>query len=158
MSNVNFSIVHLVRTVYELTSSIIQTHYTRTTLVCLQLRKSFSIEDRSTLSPRTMHSVCCFRWCRCILSWTVIVWSDTVSEAKNRYWTSESPNGETRNQRDLSNQKRIVTYCEVDNKRSARLKTIKRQKPFSINTQKLKGMKEVFDINLKKQIWKVWVI
>ena len=48
VSKVNFSIIHLVRTVCELTSSIIQTHYTRTTLFCLHLRKLFSIEDRRT--------------------------------------------------------------------------------------------------------------
>ena len=36
-SKVNFSIIHLVRIVCELTSSIIQTHYTRTTLFCLHL-------------------------------------------------------------------------------------------------------------------------
>ena len=36
------------------------------------------------------------------------------------------------------------------NKRLARLKTIKKQKPFNINTQKLRGMKEIFEINRKK--------
>ena len=35
VSKVSFSIIHLVRTIYELTSSIIQTYYTRTTLFCL---------------------------------------------------------------------------------------------------------------------------
>ena len=40
VSKVNFSIIHLVRTVSELTFSIIQTHYTRTTLFCLHLQKS----------------------------------------------------------------------------------------------------------------------
>ena len=38
-SKVNFSIIHLVRTVCQLTSSIIRTHYTRTTLFCLRLQK-----------------------------------------------------------------------------------------------------------------------
>ena len=42
LSKVNFSITHLVRTVCELTSSIIQTQYTRMTF-CLHLQKSFSI-------------------------------------------------------------------------------------------------------------------
>ena len=79
VSKVNFSIIHLVRTVCELTFSIIQTHNTRTTLFCLHLRKSFSIEDRRTLSPKTMHRVCCFRWCRRVLSWTVVVWLEFVS-------------------------------------------------------------------------------
>ena len=80
------------------------------------------------------------------------------------------PTGKKRNQTDftLSNQRGIVTNCEVItkaeigsdhrlvrmtlriNKRLARLKTIKKQKPFNINTQKLRGMKEIFDINLKK--------
>ena len=54
-------------------------HYTWTTLFCLQLRKSFSIEDPTTLSPKTMHHVCCFRWSRRVLSWTVVVWSEFVS-------------------------------------------------------------------------------
>ena len=47
--------------------------------ICLHLRKLFLIEDRRTLSPETMHHVCCFRWCRHILSWTVVVWSEFVS-------------------------------------------------------------------------------
>ena len=61
VSKVKFSTIYLVRTVSELTFSIIQTHYTRTTLFCLHLRKSFLIKDRRTLSPKTMHRVCCFR-------------------------------------------------------------------------------------------------
>ena len=89
---------------------------------------------------------------------------------KNRYWTWESPDGETRTQTDfkLSSQRGIVTNCEVItkadigsdhrlvrmalriNKRLARLKTIKKkQKPININTQKHIGMKEIFEINLK---------
>ena len=42
VSKVNFSIIHLV-TVSELTSLIIQTHYTWTTL-CLHLQKSLTIK------------------------------------------------------------------------------------------------------------------
>ena len=42
VSKVNFSTIHLVRTVCELTFSIIPTHYTRATLFCLHQRKSFS--------------------------------------------------------------------------------------------------------------------
>ena len=68
----NFSIIHLVGTVCELTFSIIQTHYTWTTLFCLHLQKSLSIEDLRTLSPKTMHHVCCFRWCWRVLSWMVV--------------------------------------------------------------------------------------
>ena len=75
----HFSIIHLVRTACQLTSSTIQMHYTRTTLSCLRLRKSFSIEDHKTLSQKTMHHVCCFCWCRRILSWTVVVWLEFVS-------------------------------------------------------------------------------
>ena len=71
VSNVNFSSTHLA--VCELTVSITQTHYTRTTLFCLHLRKLFSIEDHRTLSPKTMHCVCCFRWCRHVLSWTFVL-------------------------------------------------------------------------------------
>ena len=55
--------------------------YRRTTLgqlFCLHLRKLFSIENRRTLYPKTMHCVCCFCWCRCVLFWTV-VWSEFVS-------------------------------------------------------------------------------
>ena len=61
----------------ELTSSIKQIHYTRTTWFCLHLRKSFSIKDRRTLSPKTMHLVCCFHLCGCVLSWPVVVRSDS---------------------------------------------------------------------------------
>ena len=75
VSKVNFSIIHPERTVCELTSSIIQTHYTQTTLFCLHLRKWFSTEDRRTLSPNTMNHVW---WCRRILSGTD-VWSVFVS-------------------------------------------------------------------------------
>ena len=60
VSMVNFSIIRLVRAVCELAFSVIQAHYARTTLLCLHLRKSFSIEDRRTLSPKTMHRVSCF--------------------------------------------------------------------------------------------------
>ena len=59
VSKVTFFIIHLVRTVCELTSSIIQTHYTRRTLFCLQLLKSFSSKDRRTCSPKAIHRVCC---------------------------------------------------------------------------------------------------
>ena len=50
MSKVNFSIIYLVRTVCELTSSIIQKHYTQTTSFCLHLQKSFSTEHSKTTS------------------------------------------------------------------------------------------------------------
>ena len=79
VSKANFSIIHLVRTVCQLASSIIQTHYTQMTLFCLHLPKSFSVEDRRTFSPKVMHRVCCFCWCRSVLSWTVVVWSEFVS-------------------------------------------------------------------------------
>ena len=95
---------------------------------------------------------------------------------QNRYLTLESPERETRNQRDLvlSNQRGLVTNCEVItkddirndhrlvrmalrvNKRLAGLKAIKKQNLFNINSQTLKGMKGRFEINLKKQSWKTW--
>ena len=50
-TKVNFSITHLVRTVCQLTTSTKQTRYTWTTLFCIHLRNSFSIEHRRTLSP-----------------------------------------------------------------------------------------------------------
>ena len=72
-----FSIIHCKNSVwthiFNYTDAL---HFT--TLFCLHLRKSFSIEDRRTLSSKTMHCVCCFRWCWCVLSWKV-VWSELVS-------------------------------------------------------------------------------
>ena len=53
---------------------------------------------------------------------------------------------------DIGSDHRLVSMTLRINKRLARLKTIKKQKPFNINTHKLKGMKEIFEINLKKQI------
>ena len=44
-----------------------------------RLRKSFSIEDCTTLSPKTMHHVYRFRWRWHVLSWMVVVWSEFVS-------------------------------------------------------------------------------
>ena len=91
--------------------------------------------------------------------------------SNNRHWIWDSPDGETRKQIDftLSSQRGIATNCEVItkadigsdhilvrmalriHKRLVRLKTIKKQKPFNINTQKLRGMKEIFEVNLLKQ-------
>ena len=68
VSKVNISIIHLVRTVCELTSSIIQTYNTRTTSFCSHLRKSFLIEDCRTLSPKAMHHVCYFHSCQRVLN------------------------------------------------------------------------------------------
>ena len=79
VSNVNFSIIHHVRTACEITSSTTQTHYTRTTLFCLHLWKLFLIKDRRTLSPKTMHRVCHLRWCWPILSCMLVVWLEFVS-------------------------------------------------------------------------------
>ena len=93
----------------------------------------------------------------------------------NRYWTWESSDGETRNQIDftLSSQRGIVTNCEVItkadigsdhrlvrmtlgiNKNLARLKTMKKQKSFNVYTQKFRGMKEIFEINLKNRFEKL---
>ena len=87
----NFHIIHLVKTVCELTFSIIQMHYktgklwhsyasnydTLTPLFWLHLRKYLSIKDRRTLFPKAMHHVCCFRWC--ILSSTAVGWTELVS-------------------------------------------------------------------------------
>ena len=67
----------------------------------------------------------------------------------------------------MCNQRGIVTNCEVItkadirsdyklvrimrmSKRLEKLKTMKKKKPFNVSTQKLKGMKERFRINLKK--------
>ena len=33
------------------------------------MRKLFSIKDCRTLLPKTMHHLCCFRWCRHVISW-----------------------------------------------------------------------------------------
>ena len=45
----------------------------------------------------------------------LIVANTLFQKPKNRYWTWESPDGETRNQTDfaLSSQRGIVTNCEV---------------------------------------------
>ena len=52
VSKVNFSINKLVtNSVWTHIFNLIQRHYTWTTLFCLCLRKSFSIEDRRTLCP-----------------------------------------------------------------------------------------------------------
>ena len=103
----------------------------------------------------------------------LIIANTLFQKPKNRYWTWESPDGETRNQIDftLSSQRGTVTNCKVItktdigsdhrlvrmtlriNKRLARLITIKKaKKPFNINTQKLRGMKEIFEINLKTDL------
>ena len=103
----------------------------------------------------------------------MIIPNTLFQKPKNRYmyWTWESPDGETRNQIDftLSSQRGIVTNCQVItkadigsyhrlagmtlriNKRLSKLKTIKKQKPFNVNTQKLRGMKKISEINLKKK-------
>ena len=47
-----------------------------------------------------------------------------------------------------SDHHRLVRMTLRINKRLARLNTIEKQKPFNINAQKLKGMKEIFEINL----------
>ena len=53
---------------------------------------------------------------------------------------------------DIGSDHRLVRMTMRINKRLARLKTINKQKPFNIITQKLKGMKETFEINLKKYL------
>ena len=71
-SKVNFSIIQLVKnSVRTHIFNLIQTHYTRTTLFCLRLRKSFSIENRrisknnapcvllSLMPTRPFLNVCC---------------------------------------------------------------------------------------------------
>ena len=52
---------------------------------------------------------------------------------------------------DIGSDHRLVRMTLRINKRLARLKTITKQKPFNVNTQKLRGMKEIFEINLKKK-------
>ena len=81
-------------------------HYdTRTLLFCLRLLMSFWIKDTRTplfclrllksrllasakvaldkrpykISSKAMHRVCCFHWCRHVISWTADVWSELVS-------------------------------------------------------------------------------
>ena len=80
----------------------------------------------------------------------MIIGNTLFQKPKNRYWTWESPDRETRNQIDftLRSQRGTVTNCEVItkadigsdhrlvrmtlriNKRLARLKTIKKKKTF----------------------------
>ena len=59
---------------------------TRTPLFCLRLLKShllvlksFWIKDRRKNSSKAMHRVCCFRWCRHVISWAVDIWLELVS-------------------------------------------------------------------------------
>ena len=47
---------------------------------------------------------------------------------------------------------RLVRMTLKINKRLARLKTMKNQNPFNVNTQKLRGMKEILEINLKTDL------
>ena len=58
-------------------NSHLQIHW-RTTLgqFCSHLWTSFSIKlkDCRTLSTKKMHYVCCFCWCRRVVSWMVVVW------------------------------------------------------------------------------------
>ena len=56
---------------------------------------------------------------------------------------------------DIGSDRRLVRMTLMINKRLARLKTIKKQKPFNVNTQKLRGMKEIFEINLKNRFEKL---
>ena len=44
---------------------------------------------------------------------------------------------------------------EDKKKRLARLKITKKQKPFNVNTQRLRFMKEIFEINLKNSFEKL---
>ena len=83
-----------------------------------------------------------------------------------------SPDGKTRNRTDcaLSSQRgidvvtnwEVITKADIGsdhrflvkmalrlNKRLARLKIMKNKNVFNINTQKLKGMKRIFEINIK---------
>ena len=53
---------------------------------------------------------------------------------------------------DIERDLRLVRKTLRINKRLTRLKTIKKQKPFNINTQKLIGMKEIFEINIKTDL------
>ena len=64
----DFTFIHLVWTVCELTFSIIETHYKTGTL-----RHSDAVKDLRTLSPKAMRGTCCFRWCWGVLSWTVVL-------------------------------------------------------------------------------------
>ena len=69
----HFTIIHLARTKKL-------AHYdTWMPLFCLHLLKSFWIKDCRTPSPKSMHPVCCFRWCQRVLTWTVLVWLELVS-------------------------------------------------------------------------------
>ena len=52
---------------------------------------------------------------------------------------------------DIGSDHRLIRMTLRISKRIARLKTIKKQKPFNINTENLRGMKEIFEINLKKK-------
>ena len=98
-----------------------------------------------------------------------------TNKQKNRYWTWESPHGETRNQIDftLNSQRGIVTNCEVItkadigsdqrlvrmtlriNKRLARLKTVKSKNLLILTHKNSKGTNEILEINLKDRFEKL---
>ena len=50
---------------------------------------------------------------------------------------------------DIGSDHKLVKMTLRKNERFARRKTMKKQRPFNINTQKLNDMKERFEINLK---------
>ena len=78
VSKVNFSIIYLVRTVCELTSLIIQTHYTRSTILFTSAKVVLQLGPHNTFFKKKKHHVCCLRRCPHVLSWTVVVWSEFV--------------------------------------------------------------------------------
>ena len=53
---------------------------------------------------------------------------------------------------DTGSDKRLVRMTLTTNKRLTGLKTMKKQKHLIINTQKLKGTKEIVEINLKTDL------
>ena len=101
----------------------------------------------------------------------LIIANTLFKKAKNRYWTWESPDGKTKNMIDLAlcNKKEIISNCEVItkadkgsdhrllrtrikiNKKLARLKSIKKQRPFRVDIQKLKVLSDTFQLNLKNR-------
>ena len=56
---------------------------------------------------------------------------------------------------DIGSDHRLVRVTLRINKRLARLKTIQKQNPLNINTQKLRVMKEILEINLKNRFEKL---
>ena len=105
----------------------------------------------------------------------LVIANTLFKKPKNRYWTWESPDGNTKNMIDLAlcNRRDIITNCEVItkadkgsdhrmirltikiNKKLERVKSINKLKPINIDRHKLLEEKVTFQLNLKNRFEKL---